>query len=377
MSQKVRLQPIDSLRGLIIILMALDHANYFIAQKHSTGEYFGGAFPTYSDALPFITRLITHLAAPGFFLLMGVGMVLFANSRREKGWDSKKIIGHFIIRGIVLILLQFLLINKAWELSPNGWNLDYYIGVLFALGGTMIIGSFFVDLKPKCLFGLAFILFIGTEFLSPDPNIFPQIFSLNSLEVLKPFLWVPGSIPEIALWSNYQILPWLELVILGLAFGKLFIKERVKTYKLAFSVGIAFLISFVIIRSLDGIGNIRPMAGNSWIDYLNVVKYPPSITFTLLTTGINLVLLFLFSKIKGFGKTILNFLRVFGQVPLFFYITHLFFYWAVGYLLFPQGLSIEKLYPAWILLIIVQYPFCIWFRKFKYNRPIKSVWRYL
>lgn len=83
-----RLFALDALRGLIMLLMALDHANWFIAQKHSTGEHWGGPYPIYSDALPFLTRLVTHPCAPGFAFLMGVGMLLFAKSRKAHGWSK-------------------------------------------------------------------------------------------------------------------------------------------------------------------------------------------------------------------------------------------------------------------------------------------------
>jgi uncharacterized membrane protein len=133
-----RLLPVDALRGLIILFMALDHANHFIAHKHSSGEYWTGGFPIYTDALAFLTRLVTHLSAPGFFFLMGVGMVLFARSRRERGWSTVEILKHFWIRGALLVALQLLIVNRAWEMSPGGWGINIYIGVLVALGGTMI-----------------------------------------------------------------------------------------------------------------------------------------------------------------------------------------------------------------------------------------------
>ena len=83
--QSSRLLPLDSLRGMIMILMALDHANHFVAQLHPAGEMWGGPFPTYSDPLAFLTRLVTHLSAPGFFFLMGAGMSLFAHSPGASG----------------------------------------------------------------------------------------------------------------------------------------------------------------------------------------------------------------------------------------------------------------------------------------------------
>jgi len=93
-----RLFSIDALRGLIMVLMALDHANYFITNLHSIGEYWGGSpLPVYNDPLVFLTRFVTHLAAPGFFFLMGTGMILFANSRQKQGWKKSAIIQHFFV----------------------------------------------------------------------------------------------------------------------------------------------------------------------------------------------------------------------------------------------------------------------------------------
>ena len=82
----------DALRGLIITLMALDHASLFIAHKHSSGEMWGGPYPVYTDTLAFLTRFVTHFCAPGFFFLMGVGMALLALSRQEQGWSKWRII---------------------------------------------------------------------------------------------------------------------------------------------------------------------------------------------------------------------------------------------------------------------------------------------
>ncbi|MCK4800589.1 MAG: DUF1624 domain-containing protein, partial [Anaerolineales bacterium] len=104
--------PIDILRGLLIVLMTLDHANYHIAQQHSSGEHWGGIFPTYTDPLSFLTRFVTHLSAPGFFFLLGVGMILFSQSRRDKGWNNKDLYRHFLLRGMALIILQLLIVNQ-------------------------------------------------------------------------------------------------------------------------------------------------------------------------------------------------------------------------------------------------------------------------
>ncbi len=364
---KKRLSPPDLLRGLIIVLMALDHANHFVAQKHSPGEYWGGPLPTYQDALTFLTRFITHLAAPGFFFLMGIGMVLFALSRQNQGWSKVKIVQYFWIRGFLLITIQFLLINRAWELSPQGWSLNIYIGVLFALGGAMILGSFALWLPTSVLILLTLTLFIGSEFLVPEISTWNQVELKQPLDYLNLMIIQPGGTTEF--WSNYPILPWVEFVTFGLLFGNWLSFEDQKAYRRALVLGIIFLFSFGLLRALNDVGNIRPRAGTSWIDFLNVIKYPPSMSFTLLTTGFNLILLWIFSQVKNSSSKYLQPLTVFGQEPLFFYISHLFVYAGLGLILTPSGTHILLMYPIWIFGLIILYPLCLWYGEIK-RKPI-------
>ncbi len=361
-----RILPLDALRGLIIVFMALDHANHFIAQKHAPSEYWGGQFPVYRDALPFLTRLVTHLSAPGFFFLMGVGMLLLANSRRKQGWGELKIAGHFLIRGGVLIALQLLLINRAWELSPGGWVLETYIGVLFALGGTMILGSLLLQLKPKFLLPLTIVLVLGAELLTPNLDQWNQAFSL-----ISRLLLVPGG--NLELWANYPILPWLELVSFGILFGHWLVDDSRQAFRRALKLGAAFLLAFVVLRALDGFGNIRPRQTDGWIAFLNVVKYPPSITFGLLTMGVNLIILGLFAQVAEKWQRFLHVLAVFGRTPLFFYVTHLFLYAALGHLLAPDGVSIPKMFPYWLLGLLILYPLCLGYRWLKRRQPTNLI----
>ncbi len=364
-----RLLPLDALRGLIIVLMALDHANHFIAQRHSPGEYWGGSFPVYHDALTFLTRLVTHLSAPGFFFLMGTGMLLFAHSRRKQGWSEWAIIGHFLIRGALLIALQLLVVSRAWELSPGGWALEIYIGVLFALGGTMILGSLLLRLKPKVLLALTVALVLGAELLTPDPSLWKQVF-----QPLNRLLLIPGG--NLELWVNYPVLPWLELVTFGMLFGHWLVDDPRKAFKRALGFGAAFLLAFLVLRYLDGFGNIRPRGGDTWIDFLNLVKYPPSITFNLLTMGVTLIIVGLFARA---GEKLQRFFRplvVFGRVPLFFYLAHLFLYAGLGLWLTPNGTSIPKMYPYWLLGLLILYPLCLWYGRLKQRQVANSILRF-
>ena len=364
-----RLLPLDALRGLIMVLMALDHANHFIAQRHSPGEYWGGRFPIYHDPLPFLTRLVTHLSAPGFFFLMGVGVVLFAHSRRKQGWSEWAIIRHFLIRGGLLIALQLLVVNRAWELSAGGWGLELYIGVLFALGGTMILSSLLLWLKPKVLLALTAVLVLGTELLTPDPSLWNQMFSL-----LNRLLLVPGG--NLELWVNYPVLPWLELVTFGMVFGLWLVDDPRKAFQGALQFGAAFVLAFLVLRALDGFGNIRPRGGNTWMDFLNVVKYPPSITFNLLTMGINLIIIGLFAPAKVKLQQFLQPLVVFGRAPLFFYLTHLFLYAGLGLWLTSGGTGIPRMYPYWLLGLLILYPLCLWYGQLKHRQSASSILRF-
>ncbi|UCC75447.1 MAG: DUF1624 domain-containing protein [Anaerolineales bacterium] len=368
-----RVFPVDALRGLIMTLMAIDHANIFVAQKHSPGEYWGGSFPVYYDALAFLTRLVTHPCAPGFFLLMGVGMVLFARSRRAQGWSEGNILGHLWVRGALLVALQLLVVNRAWASSPGGWPPKVYIGVLFALGGSMILGSLLLRWRPTRLLLLTLVLFAGTELLHPDPSMWARI-PISGVNRINLLLMRPGG--DTRLWSNYPVLPWLELVTFGMVFGHWLLEDARRASDRAWKIGLALLVVFVAVRYVDGFGNIRPRAGNSWIDFLNVVKYPPSMVFTLLTTGVNLILLALLARATGIWQRLVQPLAVFGQVPLLFYLAHLFLYATLGALLTPDGTSLAAMYAVWFLGLVVLYPLCLWYGRLKQGQTARSILRF-
>jgi uncharacterized membrane protein len=368
-----RLFAVDALRGLIIIFMALDHANMFIAHKHSPGEYWGSGFPIYHDSFAFITRFVTHLSAPGFFFLMGIGMLLFANARQNRGWGKWAVIRHFLIRGVILIAIQLLVVNRAWELSGEGWP-SIYVGVLFALGAAMILSSLLLWLKPIYLLVIALVLFIGTEFLVPAPELWGTFQFNNPIDYVK-FVWVfPGG--NANLWSNYPILPWLELVVFGILFGQWILKDQKQAYGNAIKIGTGFLLAFLLIRYLDGFGNILPRMGNTWIDFLNLVKYPPSITFTLLTMGLNLILLGLFAQMNTRLQYFLSPLAVFGRAPLLFYILHLFLYAGLGLWLTPDGTSVLAMYPYWMLGLLLLFPVCLFYGWLRQRPQTNRILRY-
>lgn len=369
--QSNRLYPLDALRGLIIVFMALDHANYFVAQQHSPGEYWGGPFPAYESALPFLTRLVTHFSAPGFFFLMGVGMLLFANARWRQGWSLWKIRAHFWTRGALLIALQLFLVNPIWKAGP-GFFPETYIGVLVALGGTMILGGFLFRLNPLALLLLTLGLLLGTEWLHPSPEMWGQ---LNN-EPWNLVLMRSGGDREF--WSNFPVLPWLELVVFGMVFGRWLLDDEKKAYQKGLWLGFGLLALFVILRSLDGFGNIRPREGEAWIDFLNVVKYPPSLTFTFLTMGVNLLVLWGFSEAGERFQTASKPLVAFGSAPLFVYVLHLYLYMLMGRYFEPFGTGLPVMYLYWLAGLAILYLPALWYGHLKgTNHLLRRVLAYL
>lgn len=365
-----RLAVLDALRGLIMVIMALDHANKFIAHSDFGLEIWGGSYANYDgDGLAFLTRLVTHLSAPAFFFLMGVGMFLFAQSRRNKGWGEWQIAGHFALRGSLLILLQLLVENPAWDIgsTPSTWT---YWGVLFALGGTMILGVIFLRIPHLPLVIISIGLIVATELSLPSTG---TAFNPPQPDALR--LWLIPGFSE-GIFVLYPIMPWLGVLGLGIAFGDWLKQDRQQALQATLPLGVGLLIAFVVIRAYDNFGNIRPMIGGDWIAFLNVVKYPPAITFLTLTMGVNLLMLYALWRFQARIQLLISVLTVYGQVPLFFYILHLYLY---GYMadILDLNTNIGGMYPYWLLGLLLLYPLCLVYGKFKHSRPSNSLWRFL
>ena len=361
-----RFLPLDALRGLLIVLMALDHANFHIAQQHSSGEYWGGCFPVFQTPFHFVTRFVTHPCAPGFFFLMGVSMVLFQSSRRKNGWKESEIRWHFITRGLVLIVVQLMLdFLGIWSTSSSSSPL-WYVGVLAALGAGMILCIPLMNLKPVFLGVIALWLMIVLEILTPSPLLWGRNF-----EQLAGVLLVYGGGSE-NFWVNYPLLAWAEIVVWGILFGRILLKEKEKAYRLGSWAAMICLVGFVLLRSMNGFGTIRPLENDTWMGFLSVVKYPPSLAFVLLTMGINLFALWFFSRLWKSGTSNWNPLVVFGRAPLFSYVVHIVIYLLVGRLLVPQGTSLGIMYIFWLGGLVIMYLPARWYGIFKAAQPSRS-----
>lgn len=363
-----RLLPLDGLRGAIMIVMALDHANALIAHQHPQAEIWSRALPHYDGALAFLTRLVTHLAAPGFFFLLGAGMILFAAARRAHGWCQGSIQRHLALRGLLLIALQLLVENPAWQIGQPFQLVPVYIGVLYALGGAMIVGALLIRLPASLLLVLGATAIVASHLLLPAQPFAPVV-------PIVRLLLVPGLTEPVVV--NYPLIPWLGVACLGMAFGRWLLADRAGAYRWVLPIGIASLALFVALRLMGGFGNIRAVEGAGWVAFLNVVKYPPSLVFLLLTLGVDLLMLGLLARagdgLAAWGQPLL----VFGRSPLLFYIAHLYLYGLIGLAIAPAGMPIARMYPFWLAGLVVLYFVCVWYDRFKRRQSLDSPWRLL
>jgi uncharacterized membrane protein len=369
-----RLIPVDALRGLIMIFMALDHATYFAVKAHSS-EYWGLPLPQYQSPLAFITRFVTHPCAPGFFFLLGLSMVFFAESRRGLGWSNKKIRRYFLWRGLLLIVLQLFVENIAWLLGPaeetapgSTEPILMFLGVLYALGLSMILCAWFLRLRSSILAAAGLAAILMTQFLTPGAESVSRLYH----PLLRAIL-IPGQTSFFMV--KYPVIPWLGVALLGMALGKQMARDPRRAFRLAFLFGGGALVLFPVFRFIGWpLGDFHAPVGSGWIAFLNLTKYPPSLAFLLVTLGIDLLLLALLSRseklLEQWGKPLL----VFGRTALFFYIAHLYVYGLIG-LPFPSGLPFGGMYLFWLGGLVLLYFLCSRYARFKAHKAPDSIWR--
>jgi uncharacterized membrane protein len=170
-------------------------------------------------------------------------------------------------------------------------------------------------------------------------------------------------------------MPWLAPTLFGVAFGRVLVRDRTAAFRWIAPIGAACLVLFVALRASGGAGSFQPI-GPGWIGFLNVTKYPPSFTFLLLTLGTNFVLLGVLERSSAARLPWTAPLRVFGSVPLFFFVAHLWLYAAMGRFL-VAGTTIPGMYPYWLLGLVLLYLPCRWYAGIKQGQRSSSLLRLL
>lgn len=384
-----RLVALDWMRGIVMVLMAIDHAGVFDAGHLANDSW---ALHDPDSALPlanFLTRWITHICAPTFLFLAGTALALSISRRTASGMTD---------RAINLDLLKRALVLLAFELLFWG---PLTLQVLYAIALSFIAMIFLRHWSNRALLILAFIIIGGNEALAGlamhltghEPAALMASFKAwwTAGEVVSSPLPVwfaavmlllhPGvltAIGPVAVQVLYPVLPWLAMMLPGWVFGRYLIQYRKQpsrwTPERVLLVGGALALGvFVVIRGLNSYGNMFLLrADGSLIQWLFVSKYPPSIAYTALELGLMALGLWgCFRVQKAIGDVWRNNpLLVFGQTALFFYLLHmpLMIMIAAGLGVMEQ-LGLEAVYPAALGIMVLLYPLCRWFRRYKAARP--------
>lgn len=364
-----------------MVIMALDHSSFFLNKVHPS-EFWGVSLPSYPGALEFVTRFITHLCAPGFFLTMGIGMA-FWFERYARDLAFAVTIRHFGTRAFLILLLHQFVENPAWVLSiltaespvetfspdmmpGGGENPLTALGVLYSLSMSMILWAFCLRLKTSTVLTLSAVAIAVSHYAVPQIDQVQASFS-----IVQRMLLIAGQTGPVIV--TYPILPWLGICGLGIAIGRGLIANRERFMRLIPFLGAAFVATFFLARSF-GVGNHHAYTpGEGWIAFLNLTKYPPSINFILLMVGLNLILLYVLQRFIGPARRIAGFLQEFGRMPLFFYLAHLWLFSLLG-LFFPAGANYWVTYAGWMVVVGLLYPLCQVYANFRNNKPTGSLW---
>jgi uncharacterized membrane protein len=377
-----RIYSIDVLRGAVMIIMALDHVrDYFHYGSFTIND------PTNiqtTTPILFFTRWITHFCAPTFVFLAGISAYMM---RQKK--TKKELSGFLIKRGLWLILVEVLIVSLAWTFDPL-YHI-FILQVIWAIGISMIILGLILWLPVNIILVLGLLIICFHNVLdhwelirNGKVNIFWE-FAHHGHFTIIPLL--PGH----AIILIYPFLPWSGIMMVGYGMGRIFTgkfpsKNRKSTL---FSIGLISFLIFIFLRTLNIYGDPSRwyQTGTqtfTLLSYLNLTKYPPSADYIFLTLGIAVIVLGLLDDIP---KNSFSFLRVFGRVPFFFYVLHIYFIHAVNVILFfaqgftakdisPQtspflfhpdamGLNLICVYLVWICIIIILFPICRKYDRYK------------
>jgi uncharacterized membrane protein len=363
---------LDALKGLIMIVMALDHTHSFLMKYDGVKEIWYERAIYNPDVWDFVARYVSHLAAPGFFFMMGMGMVLMVESRRKVGWDDAKVFQSFLKRGAILVLLQFTLENLAWfERSHNPLHFAS-TGVLSTLGACMILGGFMIRFRAVGVAVISVAALLATAAIIR--SLAPAAHTSQSL--VMTLLFVAGQSGEIKV--NYPIVPWLGVTGLGMLYGWYWAADRVRGYRMALYLGLGLIAAFVVVRHFDGFWNYRMPIDGSVLAFLQATKYPPSLSWLSLTMGANFVIIWLFWKGETLVERFAPVLLAYGRSALFFYIVHLHIYAVMSMIFFNEHTSILSMAGVlWLVGLVILWPLCAWYGRFKAGKDADSIWRLL
>jgi uncharacterized membrane protein len=357
MGKPARLTSIDMLRGLVIALMALDHTRDFFGITPFSPEDLAATTPAW-----FWTRWITHLCAPVFVLLAGSSAFL-----RGQGSGVPQLSRYLATRGAMLLLLEATWISFSWQF---GYNVIIF-QVIWALGAGMMILSLLVWLPRPAIGAIAALLIVPHNALDAiqSKTLLWQAWHQGGFHPFAQGFSLEGIV------FMYPLMPWVGLMAAGYALGPVFTWERERRTRFLLASAGVLLLAFVALRSFNLYGDPDPWSAQGrglmfdLMSFMRVHKYPPSLLYLCVTSGIGLLLLVLFERIRT-NKVLL----LFGCSPLFFYVVHIALIHFLGNLYFdlrfgrgpsfangqaswPDGYvaSLPVVYGAWMAMLALMY----------------------
>jgi len=314
-ASRTRLNSIDFLRGLVMVLMALDHTRDFFTA--------GGFNPRdVTEPALFLTRWITHFCAPTFIFLAGISAFLYGMERK-----TSDVSWYLFTRGCWLVLIEFAVVRFGWTFS---FKIDYLvIQVIFAIGASMITLAALVHLPRWAIATVGLALIAGH-------NLFDGI-KAEQLGVAAPIwhlLHQPGALDltyGFKLIVLYPLIPWIGVMAAGYALGPVFRLKRGTRARQPFDIGALITVGFVFLRASNLYGDPAPWAVQNGVvattlSFINCEKYPPSLLFLAMTLGPALMLVAVSDGAQGI---IAGWITTFGRVPLFYYIAHIYLLHAI------------------------------------------------
>lgn len=373
-----RLDSIDLLRGIVMVLMALDHTRGFFSNVSFYPLKLDETWPAL-----FLTRWITHYCAPVFVFLAGTGAFLSTT----RGKTKKELSWFLLTRGLWLVLLECTIIRwTGWAYTVDFNSIG--AAVIWAIGWSMVVLSGLVFLPVPCIALFGIVMIVGHnafDWVTPE--------SFGSLSWLWMILHKSSLIPvtpNFSIGVGYPLIPWMGVMAAGYAFGALLLRQTAERQRWFLGLGLAMTALFIVIRATNLYGDPVPWTKQkdalfTVFSFINCFKYPPSLLYLLMTLGPALIVL---SFLDRGTPRLLEPVLVFGRVPLFYYLLHLPLIHGLAVVAFyarygqadwlygssptrrPEGFGwdLPAVYAVWIAVIFILYPACRWFADLKRRR---------
>ncbi|WOE33122.1 MULTISPECIES: DUF1624 domain-containing protein [unclassified Acinetobacter] len=364
-----RLQSIDALRGFVIMIMLVDHVRETFYMHKQVSDPMS---VSETEPLLFWSRILAHLCAPIFVLLTGISAYLY----QMKVQNLAQTRAFLLKRGIFLILLELTLVNFAWTATFPPQTI--YLQVIWAIGLSMVILALCIGFSKKWLLLFSLVIIFGHNLLDMLTFKGPLFFE-HLWFILHEKAWI--EFESLRIRTTYPVLPWIGVILLGYCLGQLFEPRFTPQQRDRYlcAIGIASIGLFIILRMINQYGDHPWLYHDSFalqvMSFFNLTKYPPSLFFILFNAGIGLIILVLFQRY--IQHKIFKPLIIFGSVPMFFYLLHLYVLklcYALCFAIWGNNhgnyFAFNQMQQVWmmsVVLILLLYPAVTWFSVYKHS----------